>query len=62
MLVEDVTVADRTAADGIIAGSPTRFGGGDWQMKHPFDVISHEAYPGPLERGMIVQGEPYGPH
>jgi len=92
MLVEDVTMADMTAADGIIVGSPTRFGGVDWQIKRLFDVVSHEGYPGPLEgkvggaftagsragsgaelvllnaihvllnHGMIVQGEPFGPH
>jgi NAD(P)H dehydrogenase (quinone) len=92
MPVEDVTMADLTAADGIIIGSPTRFGGVDWQIKRMFDVVTHEGYPGPLEgkvggaftagsragsgvelalmnaihlllnHGMIVQGEPFGPH
>lgn len=90
--VEEVTMADMVAADGIIVGSPVRFGGVDWQIKRMFDVVTHEGYPGPLEgkvggaftagsragsgaelvllnaihillnHGMIVQGEPFGPH
>jgi len=81
-----------TAADGIIIGSPTRFGGVDWQIKRLFDVIAVEGYPGPLDgkvggafsagsragsgaeltllnalhillnHGLIVQGDPFGPH
>ncbi len=47
--VEQVTMADMTAADGIIIGSPTRFGGVDWQIKRLFDVVAIEGYPGPLE-------------
>jgi NAD(P)H dehydrogenase (quinone) len=92
MPAEEVTMADMTAADGIIVGSPVRFGGVDWQIKRLFDVVTHEGYPGPLEgkvggaftagsragsgveltlmsaihillnHGMIVQGEPFGPH
>jgi NAD(P)H dehydrogenase (quinone) len=92
LAVEDVTMPDLVATDGIIVGSPVRFGGVDWQIKRMFDVITHEGYPGPLEgkvggaftagsragsgaelvllnaihillnHGMIVQGEPYGPH
>jgi len=90
--VEQVTMADMTAADGIIIGSPTRFGGVDWQIKRLFDVIAVEGYPGPLDgkvggafsagsragsgaeltllnalhillnHGLIVQGDPFGPH
>lgn len=86
------TMADMVAADGIIVGSPTRFGGIDWKLKRLFDVVTLEGYPGPLEgkvggafsagsragsgaeltllnaihvllnHGMIVQGEPFGPH
>lgn len=92
MPVEEVTMADMTAADGIVVGSPARFGGMDWQIKRLFDVVTIEGYPGPLEgkvggaftagsragsgvelvllnvlhvllnHGMIVQGEPFGPH
>ena len=47
--VEDVTIADLTAADGIVVGSPTRFGAVDWQIKRMFDTVSNEGYPGPLE-------------
>ena len=90
--VEQVTMAEMTAADGIIIGSPTRFGGVDWQIKRLFDIEAIQGYPGPLEgkvggaftagsragsgaelvllnvlhillnHGMIVQGEPFGPH
>jgi len=90
--VEQVTFADLRAADGIIVGSPTRFGGLDWQIKRLFDVVAFEGYPGPLEgkvggaftagsragsgaeltlmsalhvllnHGLIIQGEPFGPH
>ncbi len=92
LAVEAVTMADMRAAAGIIIGSPTRFGGVDWQIKRLFDVQTIEGYPGPLEgkvggaftaggragsgaeltllnalhlllnHGMIVQGEPFGPH
>lgn len=47
--VEQVTMAEMTAADGIIIGSPTRFGGIDWQIKRLFDVEAIKGYPGPLE-------------
>jgi NAD(P)H dehydrogenase (quinone) len=90
--VDDVTMADMTAADGIIIGSPTRLGAVDWQLKRLFDVETHAGYLGPLDgkvagaftsgsragsgaelallnvlhillnHGMIVQGDPYGPH
>jgi NAD(P)H dehydrogenase (quinone) len=49
MAVDDVTMADLTAADGIIVGSPTRFGAVDWKIKRLFDEIAIEGYPGPLE-------------
>lgn len=49
MEAQDVTIADLRAADGIIIGSPTRFGAVDWQIKRLFDVVSIEGYPGPLE-------------
>ena len=47
--VEEVALADLVAADGIIIGSPTRFGGVDWQIKRMFDVVTLEGYPGPLD-------------
>jgi NAD(P)H dehydrogenase (quinone) len=46
---DQVTMADMIAADGIIIGSPTRFGGVDWQIKRLFDTVTIEGYPGPLE-------------
>ncbi len=49
MAVDDVTMAGMTAADGIIVGSPTRFGAVDWKIKRLFDEIAIEGYPGPLE-------------
>ncbi len=49
MQAQDVTIGDLRAADGIIIGSPTRFGAVDWQIKRLFDVVSIEGYPGPLE-------------
>ena len=49
LAVDDVTMADLIAADGIIIGSPTRFGGVDWKIKRMFDEVTIEGYPGPLE-------------
>jgi len=49
MQAEDVTIADLTATDGIIIGSPTRFGGVDWQIKKLFDTVAIQGYPGPLD-------------
>ena len=46
--VETVTWEEMLAADGIIVGNPTRFGGVDWQMKRLFDVTAFQDYPGPL--------------
>jgi NAD(P)H dehydrogenase (quinone) len=46
--VEQVAMADMRAAQGIIIGSPTRFGV-DWQIKRLFDTVTIEGYPGPLE-------------
>ncbi|MHB8574103.1 MAG: flavodoxin family protein [Dehalococcoidia bacterium] len=89
---DSVTMDDMLAADGIIVGSPTRFGGVDWKIKRLFDEVTIQGYPGPLEgkvggaftagsragsgaelvllnaihillnHGLIVQGEPFGPH
>src|SRR6266849_1261129 len=49
MPVDDVTFLDMTDADGIIIGSPTRFGAVDWKIKRLFDEVTIEGYPGPLE-------------
>jgi NAD(P)H dehydrogenase (quinone) len=46
--VEAVTWAEMLAADGIIVGNPTRFGGMDWQLKRLFDITAFQDYPGPL--------------
>jgi NAD(P)H dehydrogenase (quinone) len=46
--VADVTWEEMCAADGIVVGNPTRFGGVDWQIKRLFDVTAFEGYPGPL--------------
>jgi NAD(P)H dehydrogenase (quinone) len=46
---DDVTLEDMTAADGIIIGSPTRFGAVDWRIKRLFDEVAIQGYPGPLE-------------
>ena len=46
---EQVTIEDLRAATGIIVGSPTRFGGVDWQIKRLFDEEGIKGYPGPLE-------------
>lgn len=47
--VEEATLADLTGADGIIIGSPTRFGGVDWAIKRLFDTEAIKGYPGPLD-------------
>ena len=47
-LVKEVSWAEMLAADGIIVGNPTRFGGMDWQVKRLFDVTTFQDYPGPL--------------
>ena len=46
--VDTVTWEEMLAADGIIVGNPTRFGGMDWQLKRLFDVTALQDYPGPL--------------
>ncbi len=92
MAPEDVLIEHLRAADGIVIGSPTRFGGVDWRIKRLFDEVAIQGYPGPLEgkaggafvagsragsgaeltllnalhlllnHGLIIQGDPYGPH
>ena len=46
--VEDVRWDEMVAADGIIIGTPVRFGDVDWQIKRLFDVTAFQDYPGPL--------------
>jgi len=46
--VETVTWDEMLAADGIVVGNPTRFGGMDWQLKRLFDVTAIQDFPGPL--------------
>ena len=46
--VEEVTWDDMLAAQGIIVGTPVRFGDVDWQIKRLFDVTAYQDYPGPL--------------
>lgn len=46
--VDEVRWDEMLAADGIIVGTPVRFGDVDWQIKRLFDVTAYEGYPGPL--------------
>ena len=46
--VEEVRWEEMVAADGIIVGTPVRFGDVDWQIKRLFDVTAFQDYPGPL--------------
>ena len=43
-----VTWEEMCAADGIVIGNPTRFGGVDWEIKRLFDVTTIQGFPGPL--------------
>jgi len=52
--VEQVTMVDMTAADGIVIGSPTRFGAVDWKIKRLFDEVTIEGYPGQLRARSAV--------
>ncbi len=45
----ETRMADLVAADGIVIGTPTRFGAIDWQLKRMFDEVTIEGYPGPLD-------------
>ena len=47
-LVGDVRWEEMLSAEGIIIGTPVRFGGIDWEIKRLFDVMAHQDYPGPL--------------
>ncbi len=44
----EVTWDEMCAADGIVIGNPTRFGGVDWEIKRLFDVTTIQGFPGPL--------------
>ena len=46
--VEEVQWEEMLAANGIIVGTPVRFGDVDWQIKRLFDVMAFQDYPGPL--------------
>ena len=46
--VDEVTWAVMLAAQGVIVGTPVRFGDVDWQIKRLFDVTAYQDYPGPL--------------
>ena len=46
--VEDVQWEDMLDANGIIVGTPVRFGDVDWELKRLFDITTHQDYPGPL--------------
>ena len=46
--VDEVAWDDMLAAQGVIVGTPVRFGDVDWQIKRLFDVTAYQDYPGPL--------------
>ena len=46
--VDEVTWDEMLAGQGLIVGSPVRFGDVDWQIKQLFDVTAYLDYPGPL--------------
>ena len=46
--VDEVTWDEMLAAQGVIVGTPVRFGDVDWQIKRLFDVTAFQDYPGPL--------------
>ena len=46
--VDEVKWDEMLAAQGIIVGTPVRFGDVDWQIKRLFDVTAYQDYPGPL--------------
>lgn len=46
--VEEVQWEEMLAANGIIVGTPVRFGDVDWEIKRLFDVMAFQDYPGPL--------------
>ena len=46
--VEEVKWDEMLTAQGIIIGTPVRFGDVDWQIKRLFDITAFQDYPGPL--------------
>ena len=46
--VDEVTWDEMLAAQGVIVGTPVRFGDVDWQIKRLFDVTAYQDYSGPL--------------
>ena len=46
--VEEVQWDEMLAVQGIIVGTPVRFGDVDWQIKRLFDITALQDYPGPL--------------
>ena len=46
--VDEVQWEEMIRAQGIVVGTPVRFGGVDWQIKRLFDVTAYQGYPGPL--------------
>ena len=46
--VDEVTWDEILAAQGVIVGTPVRFGDVDCQIKRLFDVTAYQDYPGPL--------------
>lgn len=46
--VDEVQWEEMLGAQGIIVGTPVRFGDVDWQIKRLFDVTTSQGYPGPL--------------
>ncbi len=46
--VDEVHWEEMLASQGIIIGTPVRFGDVDWEIKRLFDVTAHQDYPGPL--------------
>ena len=46
--LDEVLWDDMLGAQGIIVGTPVRFGDIDWQIKRLFDVTAYQDYPGPL--------------
>ena len=46
--VDEVKWEEMLAAQGIVVGTPVRFGDVDWQIKRLFDITALQGYPGPL--------------
>ena len=46
--ISEVCWEDMVSANGIIVGTPVRFGDVDWEIKRLFDVTALQGYPGPL--------------